>query len=912
MADQNLAVAIIFSAVDNLGGTLKELDTDFGALSGKVEAFAQPFANFTESLLKAEAALAALGAAMVAVSVDKAGRFGDSVKEIGTLFGGTSEQVGQFNDDILAYGSTSTKSLDEINQAVYSAISAGTKYGDALDLVATAEKLSVAGRADLGDVTKVLTGALNAYGESTSEAAKYSDVLFSTVKAGQTTLPEIAAGLGQVSSIAATAGVPIEGLGAAIATLTSKGIGTSEAITGIKAALSNIIKPSSEAAEQAGALGVNFGVAELKSKGLDGMLRELMSATGGNVDQMAKFFGSVEGLNAVMALGQNGAADFSKAIADMSQSTGATQAAFEAMSDGYANSMQKMANAADVAMIKFGKPLLDEFGSVAGAIGGIFNSLGSGIDSGAFDPILNALQGFGAEAADILSDIATNLPMALEKLDFTDLIRAFSDLGDEAGTLFRDLFGDIDLETPEGLADALQKVVDIITGLVDVTRGIATQFEPFAQALGGLASKTGEAGEEANVMAGKFLGVMDTIANFGLAIGGLAAAFQDSDTNISGAVDDIVDGISAGFNGVQAVFDVVMGSLATFVKDFVDVLDAMTLGAFHDKLGDVSANLDQMAADWADAAQRNAGEAVDALGRIGDGLDGVGDADAQQQMKDSAAALEKIGFEADAAAEQTGKFEPIDLGNLDPVAEAMRRLGISASETADATEKLSGAAEAIAPEFATAEDRARGYKAVMDELGRVTFVQVGSGAAGASKSVDEAGKAMDEAAKKAEKAQEAAQKYALEMEKLASDERIKFIEATVQLNIAELQAQTEQVKAAFSSIDNTVNSTGDLINNLFGKLQSADGVSQKLDIMHMIEREEERRQKALDLQEKLIEAQIRYMDKRTEALGQTEALFRIEADGLEQPLEQIWREIMRKIQVKASEEGLEMLLGAMG
>jgi hypothetical protein len=348
------------------------------------------------------------------------------------------------------------------------------------------------------------------------------------------------------------------------------------------------------------------------------------------------------------------------------------------------------------------------------------------------------------------------------------------------------------------------------------------------------------------------------------------------------------------------------------VKDFIEVIDTLTLGAFHDKLADVGQNLDGILNDFADSASRNGNEAVAAFQRIGDGMSELSDADAQQQMRDSATALEKIGFSAAETAEQTAKFEPIDLGDLDPVAEAMKRLGLSATETADATTKMSEAAQGVSTEWASAEDKARGYKVVMDEMGRVTFVQVGNAASASAKTIDDQGKTMDEAAKKAKEAQEAAQEFALEMEKLASNERIKFIEAKVQLDIAELQAQTEQVKAAFSSIDNTVNSTGTLINDLFSQLANAEGFSEKWMIEDMIRREEERRQKALDLQEKLIEAQVDYMQKRAEALGKGDALITLQADGLEPQLEAIWVEIMRKIQVKASEEGLEMLIGAMG
>jgi hypothetical protein len=281
-------------------------------------------------------------------------------------------------------------------------------------------------------------------------------------------------------------------------------------------------------------------------------------------------------------------------------------------------------------------------------------------------------------------------------------------------------------------------------------------------------------------------------------------------------------------------------------------------------------------------------------------------------MEDSAAALANFGKSATEVSQTTKEFVPLDLGDFDPVAEAMARMGVSAKETAVATQELAAAAQTVAPDWASAEDKARGYKIIIDDLGNVSYVQVGKAAGDATAATDDHAKAMEEAAKKAEKAQEAANKYALEMEKLASNERIKLIEASVQLNIAELEAQTEQVKAAFASIDNTVNSTGDLIQGLFGALEKADGFSEKWAIEDMIKREEARRQKALDLQSKLVETQIKYLDARASAIGKGDAMINVHAEGLEPYLEAIWFEIMKKIQIKASEEGLEMLIGALG
>ncbi len=142
---------------------------------------------------------------------------------------------------------------------------------------------------------------MNAYGLQGTEALQsVSDQMLMAQNFGKTTFGEMASGIGNVIPIASALEVSTEELFASLATLTKSGIGTSEAITGMKAAMSNIIKPSSEAAKMAEELGLNFSSAHLKSVGWAQFLEEIREKTGGNTDQMAKLFGSVEALTQLL------------------------------------------------------------------------------------------------------------------------------------------------------------------------------------------------------------------------------------------------------------------------------------------------------------------------------------------------------------------------------------------------------------------------------------------------------------------------------------------------------------------------------------------------------------------------------------------------------------------------------------
>lgn len=174
-------------------------------------------------------------------------------------------------------------------------------------------------------------------------------------------------------------------------------------------------------------------------------------------------------------------------------------------------------------------------------------------------------------------------------------------------------------------------------------------------------------------------------------------------------------------------------------------------------------------------------------------------------------------------------------------------------------------------------------------------------------------KAQDEALRKqaeaAEKAKEKAQQYALELEKLASNERIKLIEARVTLNVAQIEAQSKQVIAAFESINASINSSGDVLKSVFGLLEKPLDSSARNQLFEQIEKENKFREQSFKLQKELTEAQIKMIYAQLRAMEKGDSLIKIDGAGLQPHLEAFMWEILKSIQVRVNEQGLKMLLG---
>jgi len=79
------------------------------------------------------------------------------------------------------------------------------------------------------------------------------------------------------------------------------------------------------------------------------------------------------------------------------------------------------------------------------------------------------------------------------------------------------------------------------------------------------------------------------------------------------------------------------------------------------------------------------------------------------------------------------------------------------------------------------------------------------------------------------------------------------------------------------------------------------------ELERQLSKEEERRQKNFDLQEKLINQQIKLNEKRLEAIDRGDAMITVDGSGLQPHLEYIMFELFEAIKIKGNSEGAEFL-----
>ena len=249
------------------------------------------------------------------------------VKTLGVDVDTLRPKLGSLSNEL----SGQVSSLDLLS-ASYDVASAG--FGEVAELsdVLKASQLGATGGfSELATVADATTSVLNAYGLSSDQAAKLVDGFIQTQNDGKIVVDQYAQQIGRLAPIAAGAGVGIDELNAAISTVTATGVPVESTFAGLRQVIASIQKPTGEAKKAAEALGIQFDAAALKSKGLNGVLSDIVNSGKASEETLAILFGSVEARTAILPLLNDRLVTFNKNLENQAKAQGtAAKAAFEA------------------------------------------------------------------------------------------------------------------------------------------------------------------------------------------------------------------------------------------------------------------------------------------------------------------------------------------------------------------------------------------------------------------------------------------------------------------------------------------------------------------------------------------------------------------------------------------------------
>ena len=554
-----------------------------------------------KSLAAVSAGLVTLGTAAAAVGAN----YVDSVSKVSTIADTSVKSITELSAEVKKLSLDTGASASGLNEALYQAISAGADTAKAVDLVGVAVKAAKGGFTDTTTAVDGLTSVLNTYGMATEEADSVANKFLVTQNLGKTSFGELASSIGAVAPTAAATGVSIDEVLASVASLTANGIATSEAITGLKAALSNVIKPSSEATKLADELGIEFSAAGIQAKGFKGFLDEIAAATGGDTEKMAQLFGSVEALNSMLVLTGNGSDLFNESLAEMETNTTALDDAYAAMTDNLATDLEKLKAAAEILGSSVYESISAPLRELVTVGTGYINELAEALEKGGLEGLSTKI---GAVLSDALKTVGSYAPQTAQAA--ADVINGFIDgidsSSDDMMPVISDVMGVLINAMSQTVPRAAQVAVEIITELVaellnnagEITQGAADLIVALADGITAALPELAPAAVDAVIK------IADTVISNVCKMGDAAAELigELSDSLITAEnISKLIENVPVLVGKLVFAFLDIAGNLisvgAQFIynisKGMADIDFSAVFGNIYDRLYDVGAQMHQ-------------------------------------------------------------------------------------------------------------------------------------------------------------------------------------------------------------------------------------------------------------------------------------------------------------------------------
>lgn len=684
MANLERTISIIFTGDNRLERTIREVEGAFGSI-------AAPVADLTNNLLLLETALLAAGTAFAVSAFEKAKVFESAVVDLQKVLG-DDENIEEFKTDAVEISEKYGESAAVVLQSAAEYKQAGFTAEEAMQLTRNGMDLVIAGGVEASQASEILVATLKGFDAPASEAGRVLDILNEVSNKYATSVEELGVGMSKLSPIASQAGLSFEQTASLLVPVIEVFRSGDEAAIALKTGMLKLISDAKPVAEALEKLGVSQHDVNGKMRLAGDILHDVGVAFKGAAQEdklfLAEQLVGIDQAARMVAVFDN--LDKSISVhADAMKAAGSAEAEVALRLETAEVAVNRFATAFENVQVAVGNKFLVAIKDALGGATELEIALRKAVDDKAFDQLFDALHPQLQNLNQMFREAAKNLPEALAQVDFSPVVDALGELSGELGQAFVGIFGDIDVDTPESLAEVIQKLVDAFAGLTNVTAGVIKTYQPFFAIIGESIDRFAQMEAAEQKAAGELFGFAKMLTEFGqnltvvLGVLGQTGASINTIFTVLGGTFDVI------FHTAKAGFDLIIlmiSKLASMGGTVLGVLSA-PLGLISDSLGSISTNFHAFA-DEADFLFQGATESAASSAKKIDGA-----------LWDVASAL------TDTA--DTAEFE-------------MDKTGAAIEKPAGAAEKLKEAMELLSPSFAwagvSAEEASAALKSITDNF----------------------------------------------------------------------------------------------------------------------------------------------------------------------------------------------------
>ena len=329
-------------ATDEAGGELGDFADaadDAGDSAGEMEV------SLKSMIKNAAVGVAVEGMKMLADGAKEAAKyvvqvgsdFEAGMSKVKAVSGASSKDMEQLSAKAKYMGATTKFSASEAADAMNYMAMAGWKTKDMLNGIEGIMNLAAASGEDLATTSDIVTDALTAFGHTAEDSGRLADIMAAASSNANTNVSMMGETFKFAAPVAGALGISMEDTALAVGLMANAGIKATQAGTALRGGLTNLVKPSKQAADAMEKYGIEIQKNDDGSVNLRATMEHLRSKFGElSETEQAAAAGAIFGKNAMsgwLAIINGSDEDFNKLADAIDNSDGAAKSMAETMGD---------------------------------------------------------------------------------------------------------------------------------------------------------------------------------------------------------------------------------------------------------------------------------------------------------------------------------------------------------------------------------------------------------------------------------------------------------------------------------------------------------------------------------------------------------------------------------------------------
>lgn len=250
----------------------------------KFQEVGQKIEGAGKKLLPVTVAVAGIGAAAVKTTAD----FDESMSNVSAISGATGDDFDKLRAKAREMGAETKFSASDAADAMTYMAMAGWKTDDMLSGISGIMDLAAASGADLATTSDIVTDALTGMGYTAADAGRLADVMAAASSNANTNVEMMGETFKYVAPVCGSLGYSMEDTALAVGLMANSGIKASQSGTQLRAAITNMVKPTEAMEGVMQELGIEVANEDGTMKSLDDTMQILRSSFAVTTEEQKK------------------------------------------------------------------------------------------------------------------------------------------------------------------------------------------------------------------------------------------------------------------------------------------------------------------------------------------------------------------------------------------------------------------------------------------------------------------------------------------------------------------------------------------------------------------------------------------------------------------------------------------------